>query len=124
MRNTARSILVFGIYVLAVGIILAFVPNILLGLFFLPAANEVWVRALGVLAIALSTYYLQAYRDNNTNFYVMTIRGRVLFAIGIIVLAIVTPNHLPMALFALVDLAGAAWTWFSVGQDAKLAPAT
>jgi hypothetical protein len=54
------------------------------------------------------TYYIQAYRDRNTDFFLMTIRGRVLFAVSIIVLALMTPNHLPLIGFALVDLLGAA----------------
>jgi hypothetical protein len=78
---------------------------------------------LGVLAVALGLYYVQAYRDKNTDFFAMTVWGRVIFALGIIGLAVTTPNHLALALFAIVDLAGAAWTWFSIGQDAKLAPA-
>jgi hypothetical protein len=119
MMKTSTTILVFGIYVLAVGLILTFVPNILLGLFMLPSANEVWVRVLGILAIALSTYYIQAYRDMNTDFYIMTIRGRVLFAVAIIVLALMTPNHLPLIGFALVDLLGAAWTWYANQQEVK-----
>jgi hypothetical protein len=119
MMKTSTTILVFGIYVLVIGLILIFVPNILLGLFMLPAANEVWVRVLGILAVALSTYYLQAYRDMNTDFFLMTIRGRVIFAISIIVLALMTPNHLPLIGFALVDLLGAAWTWYASQQEMK-----
>jgi hypothetical protein len=121
MNKASTSILVFGIYVVVVGLSLIFVPNIILSLFTLPAAEEVWIRVLGVVAVALGYYYIQASRDNNENFFKMSIWGRVGFAIGIAILAFVTPGHLPIIVFGIVDLLGAIWTWYARGQEAQMA---
>jgi hypothetical protein len=122
--NTAKtSILVFGIYVVAVGLSFLFVPNLVPGLFGLPPVTEVWIRVLGLLAFALGLYYIQASRDDNRAFYAMTIWGRVVFAVGLIGIALMTPNHMQLILFALVDLAGAGWTWYASRQQVQLAQA-
>jgi hypothetical protein len=121
LSNATRSILVFGIYIILAGLTLIFVPNILLGIVALPAANEVWIRAFGALAVVLGTYFLQAARDNNVRFYQMTILGRLLFAFSIIVLGLTTPGHLALGVFGLIDLAGAAWTWLSMRQESAVA---
>ena len=123
MKNVAISLLVFGIYVVAVGLSFLLVPNVVLGVFALPAANEVWIRVVGLLALAIGYYHIQASRDNNHAYFKMTIRGRVGFAIGLIILALVTPNHMQLILFAAVDLAGAAWTWYASQQQVQLAKA-
>src|SRR5688572_33188185 len=105
MKNATTSILVFGIYVVIVGLSFLLVPNVVLGVFGLPAANEVWIRVLGLLAFALGLYYVQASRDDNRAFYAMTIWGRVVFAIGVLILAFTNPGHMQLILFAAVDLA-------------------
>jgi hypothetical protein len=91
-----------------------------LGLFTLPAANEVWIRVVGILAICVGLYHIQASRENNQAYFTMTIWGSVVFAIGIICLALVTPDHLPLILFDLVDLLGAGWTWYARRQEVKI----
>ena len=123
MKNATTSILVFGIYVVLAGLVFLLVPNIVLGVFGLPAANEVWIRVLGIVAVALGLYYIQASRENNRAFYAMTIWGRVVFAVGVIVLAFTTPNHLQLILFAVIDLAGAGWTWYASREKLQLAQA-
>ena len=123
MKNATTSLLVFGIYVVAVGLSFLLVPNVVLGIFGLPAANEVWIRVVGLLALVVGLYHIQASRENNHAYIKMTIWGRVVFAIGVIILAFTTPNHLQLILFAIVDLAGAGWTWYASREQVQLASA-
>lgn len=123
MKNVSTTLLVFGIYVVAAGLSFLFVPNVVLGILGLPAANEVWVRFVGLLALAVGYYHIQASRDNNLAYFRMTIWGRVGFAIGLVILALLTPNHMQLILFAVIDLAGAGWTWYASQQQAQLAKA-
>jgi hypothetical protein len=123
MNNVKTSIFVFGTYVVAVGLSFLFVPNMVLSVFALPATNEVWIRVLGLLALALGLYYVQASRDDNRAFYAMTLWGRVVFAVGLIAIALLTPNHMQLILFALIDLAGAGWTWYASRQQVQVATA-
>jgi hypothetical protein len=117
MNNASRSILIFGIYVVIVGLTLIVIPNTLLVLLGFPTVTEVWVRVLGVLAAILGLYYVQAAREHNVGFYRMTIWGRALFMASLTALGLLTPGHAPLILFGLVDLAFAAWTWFALRQE-------
>jgi hypothetical protein len=114
MKNPSQSIFVFGIYVLLVGLSLFLLPNFVTGVFALPATSEPWIRALGAVAIALAGYYIQASRDNNIPYYRMSVWGRVVFSVLVVVIAVTTPDYLNMGLFAVVDLLGAAWTWYAL----------
>ncbi len=120
MNKASTTLLVFGIYAVAVGLSLLLIPNIITGLFTLPVADEVWIRVVGILAICVGFYHIQASRDNNQDYFAMTVWGRVLFAIGMTGLALLTPNHLPLILFGLVDLLGAIWTWYAQRQEGKI----
>jgi hypothetical protein len=53
MGASARSVLVFGVYLLGLGLVLLIVPNMLLSLFGMPTTTEVWVRVVGMLVIFL-----------------------------------------------------------------------
>lgn len=49
MGKAAKSVFVFGIYILVVGTTLMITPNTLLGPFGLELATDVWVRVTGML---------------------------------------------------------------------------
>ena len=53
-KNYYKSILGQFAYVIVSGISLIFFPNFLLGLFGIEATNEIWIRVLGMLVLALS----------------------------------------------------------------------
>ena len=69
MSNSAKSIFVFGIYSLILGITFLIIPNILLSLFGFQTTNEVWIRVIGMLLFLLAFYYIQAARKNFTAFF-------------------------------------------------------
>jgi uncharacterized membrane protein len=110
MSNSARSVFVFGLYLVVLGIILLVAPNFLLGMFFLPSTNEVWIRVVGMLLLFLGFYYDQAARKEMTEFFQWTVYVRptviVFFAIFVL-LGFASP---PLILFGVVDLLGAIWT--------------
>jgi hypothetical protein len=110
MSNSARSIFVFGLYLLALGIILIAAPNFLLGMFFIPSTTEVWIRVLGVVVLYLGFYYTQAARNEMTDFFQWTVYLRptlILFFSTFVILGFVGPT---LILFGVVDLLGAIWT--------------
>ena len=49
MSNTARSIYVYGVYLVILGLTLLVIPNVPLPLFGLPTTNEVWIRIVGIV---------------------------------------------------------------------------
>jgi hypothetical protein len=73
MNRAALSILVFGLYLLVQGALLLLAPNLLLSLFGLPPAQDVWPRAVGWALMALGFYYLQSARANVRLFFGWTV---------------------------------------------------
>ena len=110
MSKSARSVFVFGLYLVALGIVLLVLPNFLLGMFFLPSTTEVWIRVVGMLLLFLALYYIQAARKEMTDFFQWTVYVRatvILFFTAFVVLGFASP---PLVLFGVVDLLGAIWT--------------
>ena len=117
MSKSATSLLVFGLYLAMLGVTLVVVPNLLLTLFQIPATQEVWIRVLGVVVLVLSFYSIQAARGNDVSFFSSSVYARtpvVLFFTAFVLLGLAQP---PLILFGLIDLAGAAWTWFALRSE-------
>jgi hypothetical protein len=109
MSNSARSIFVFGLYLLALGIILIAAPNFLLGMFFIPSTTEVWIRVLGVVVLYLGFYYTQAARNEMTDFFQWTVYLRptlILFFSTFVILGFVGPT--------LIRFAGSHLDWLGI----------
>ena len=111
MSKAARSLFVFGVYLVGLGLILLFVPNLILQVFGVPPTNEVWIRVNGMFVLCLSFYYVQAARTNLIVFIRWTVWARlvVIFYFAAFVLLVSAPKVL--LLFGLIDLLSAIWTW-------------
>lgn len=114
MSNAARSIMVFGIYLLASGLSFVLIPNTILPLLGLAATPDVWIRVVGLLAAILGGYFLySAYYDDRV-FYRATIYARIVFFTGITAFVLLDLASPLLVVFGLIDLAGATWTWLSL----------
>ena len=110
MSRGARSVFVFGLYLVVLGIVLLVAPNFMLEMFFLPSTTEVWVHVVGMLVLFLGFYYIQAARKQLTDFIRWTMYPRsavILFFVAFVLLGFARP---PLILFGVVDLLGAIWT--------------
>lgn len=119
MNSSALSIKVFAVYVILTGITLVLVPNLLLSLFGFAAATEIWVRVLGALAVVVGSYYWICGAAGATAFFRATLVGRPLFCALCLGLVIFAAAPLPLLLFGLVDLLGAAWTALALRSESK-----
>ena len=119
MSKAARSLLVFGIYMLVLGMVLVVLPNVLLALFGLAETQEVWIRVVGMLVIILGCYDVLAARSELLPFFEWSVplRAIVILFFGVFVwLGYVAPVLL---LFGVVDLAAAIWTWVALRVDLR-----
>ena len=110
MSRGARSVFVFGTYMVVLGTALMVMPNVFLSLFGMGATNEVWIRLLGVLVALLAFYYVQAARSELTEFLGWTVYTRasvIVFFALFVILGLAEPI---LILFGIVDLLGAIWT--------------
>ncbi len=114
MSKGARSVFVFGLYLVVLGIVLLVAPNVLLGMFVLPGTSEVWVHVTGMLVLFLGFYYVQAARKELTDFIRWTMYPRstvILFFSAFVLLGLA---RAPLILFGVADLLGAIWTGLSL----------
>lgn len=110
MAQSAKSILVFGIYMVFLGIVLILAPNILLGLFGIQPTTEVWIRVLGVIVGIFGCYYIVAARNGLKPFFRATVYGRTAVLISFIAFAILGLLKPILILFGIIDFLGAIWT--------------
>lgn len=123
MTQAARSVYVFGIYLLVLGGILIGSPNTLLRLFGFATTTEPWVHVLGVTVMAIGMLDVASARGEQTRFFRATVWVRVfVFAIFIVfVLVKIAPPVL--VVFGLIDAAGALWTHLLLRKSSVVATA-
>lgn len=109
MSAATRSIQVWAIYTLVVGAALLLIPNTFLGLFQIDETNEVWVRVIGVVVLVLTIYYAFMVRVQSRTMFQATVYGRGFSTVLLVILAF-TAGPWQLALFAVLDAAGATWT--------------
>lgn len=110
MHDPILTIRVWGFYAMALGIVLATIPNLALELLGVHATDEVWIRVLGVVTIGLGIVYYGGARGRSVDVVKATIWDRVVVVVGLIVLWI-AGGPWQLVIFALVELVGIAWTW-------------
>jgi hypothetical protein len=100
-------------YVVALGVGLLAIPNVILELFRIEETDEVWIRIVGLLLVGYGLYYLTAVRAEFTPLYEMSVWVRWGIVVGLVVLA-VTVGPWQLVLFASVDLLGGLWTFLAL----------
>jgi hypothetical protein len=111
MTPAARSVNVFGTYLLVLGVVFLVAPDPLLQLIRLPPTTDVWIRIVGMLVASLGIYYRTAAAANLAPFFLTTVLVRTsvpLFLLGFILAGWV---EWPVMLYGAIDAAGALWTW-------------
>jgi hypothetical protein len=114
MTAASRSLYIFAIYLLVLGIVLIVMPNALLATFQLPETNEVWIRVVGMLVFNLGLYYYFMAPANNVLFLTLTVYVRALVIVWFTVFVLMDWVSPRLLLFGVVDLLAAAWTFFAL----------
>ena len=116
MASPAQTIRVFGGYLIVLSAALIFAPSLLLTPFGIPTPTDVWIRVTGMLVGFLGMYYILAASAGLVPFFRWSVPGRlsVLVFFGAFVGIGLAPPVL--LVFALIDAAGAIWTWFALKQ--------
>lgn len=109
MSAVAWSAAAFAVYLFGMGVALLAVPGTFQDLLDLPPADDLYLRLVGAIAIALGIYYAAAARDENLPFLRSTVPARTWVFIAFTVTALVAREPILIA-FGIVDLAFAAWT--------------
>jgi hypothetical protein len=114
MNKVNRSVFVFGLYSLVMGIVLLFLPNMVLPLFHLPVAGEPWLNLLGFVLVCSSYYYIRMALSGNLQFAKYTTHTR--FAAPLVVFYLIASGKADWHFlsFGIVDGIGGLWTWYEL----------
>ena len=118
MTYPAKTLFVFGVYLLGLGVVLVLDPNLLLSLFRVAATAEIWIRVVGMLVLEFGVCYVVAAQKNWAGFIALTVPLRL--SVMVFFAAFVFLAHAPAALllFGAADLAFALWTWSAIRKGA------
>lgn len=114
MTPAARSILVFGIYLVLLGVGLMLVPNLVLAPFGFVPTNEVWLRVAGSETAIIGFFFLVSARHGTESFFRATLIARPFLFLSLcayVVFGLAPPQ---LILFGAIDLLGALWTFLAL----------
>jgi hypothetical protein len=115
------SVLVWGLYLLLLGIALMLIPRPLMDLFQLPFGGGFGERMLGVLTLVLGLYYVLAARQRINALYRWKIAGH---ALGVCLMTLMIISGVaPLALLGTIamDVLAASWTLLALRRGAGVA---
>ena len=123
MSSAARSLLVFGIYVVSAGLALVLAPHLVLRLLGFPPAPDGWVRVAGVLSFFIGCYHIVGALYHLEAYIRATVYARIALAVVFGAFVVLRVMPAPLLLFGIVDLLGAAWTSYALrAQSGRAAP--
>jgi hypothetical protein len=110
MSSVAKSVYYFSFYLLIAGLSLFLFPNDTIGLLGFEATEEIWIHLVGALTFILGTFFFYMAKREVLPFFYISIFGRAIFVLAILLLVIFKNAPSALLLFAAVDLAGLLWT--------------
>ena len=111
IQKTYYSLYAQAIYVLATGLQLIFVPNMLLGMFGFEPTTEIWIKVLGIVVLSLTIVYYGINKHGSSEVVQLTVWSRAFVGVGFVLLALTGVAPMQIILFAGIDIATAVWTW-------------
>ncbi len=116
MSRAARSVYVFGIYLIVMGAVLFGAPNTLLPLLGLPRTTEPWIHVLGITVMAIGMFFVACARAEQRGFFRATVWVRTFAFLSLTVLVVLGIAPPIMVAFGAVDAGGAVWTRLSLRE--------
>ncbi len=110
MRRVEISILVWGIYIIILGLFMITIPVKTMALFDYQISDDLWVRFIGILAVVLGLYYIQVAQKKIIPLYRWKIVGHAfgLLCMTIFIISGVADKRLIGTM--VIELAGCLWT--------------
>ena len=110
MTSASKSLFVFAVYVLLLGVAFILAPATVMNVLGLPALSTGWARLIGVLALVIGTYDVVGARTESLVYITASVYVRLGFA-GAVTLLVLS-HEMPVAALPIgaIDFAGAVWT--------------
>jgi hypothetical protein len=111
MSRPAVSILGFGVYLAAGGLLLVLMPRELCSLLHLrPPGDTMWVRLCGMFFLDLAFYCIQAALSDERTFVRWSVRTRPLTIVFLVVFVAGGLENPSILIFGVIDLLATLWT--------------
>ncbi len=104
------SLRIWSYYVLAIGAGLPLIPNQIFDILAIENTSEIWIRVVGLVAIALGIVYFEGARRSVLGVVRSSVPSRGA-AVGAFVVLWITGGPWQLLIFAITDLAGLLWSW-------------
>ena len=119
MSKTAFTIKASCCYILALGLGLVLVPNLVLATLRMPPSGDVWIRVLGVVVINIGIFFWVAARTEAVALFHASVIVRPLVLVwfgAFVLLGLASPMLL---LFGVIEALGALWTWLMLKSEQR-----
>ena len=119
MSKTAFTIKASCCYIIALGLALVLVPNLVMSAMRMPATSDVWIRVLGVTVINIGAFFWVAAQTEAIALFRASVAIRPLVLVwfaAFVALGLVSPMLL---VFGVIEAAGALWTWLALRTDQR-----
>ena len=115
----ARSLQAFGWYLCGTGALLLLTPALVLAPLNLPVPQDVWIRILGVVALALGYTDVMTSKAGIVQMFWASVWRRAAAGVALLTLVMMSIAPTPVVLFALVDMGAAAWTALALRRQPR-----
>ncbi|MEQ9231433.1 MAG: hypothetical protein RIF46_12190 [Cyclobacteriaceae bacterium] len=117
MTKAARTVWVFGIYLMLEGVFLMMAPASMLHAIGIPDPNSVWRIVLGFVVAVLGYYYIRNGKENLRPFFTFTVQIRLLQLGFFVWLYFFERGTMALVLFSVVEAIAGVWTWHALKKS-------
>ncbi len=110
MHDPVLSLRIWSYYVLAIGVGLFLIPNQIFDILAIENTSEVWIRVVGLVAVALGVVYFEGARQRDLGVVRSSVPARAVAVVAFVALWI-TGGPWQLLIFATTDLVGVLWSW-------------
>lgn len=110
MEQPAKTVWIFGLYLLIEGVFLMLAPSWVLSAIGIPDPESVWRIVLGFVVAVLGYYYLRNAKANLVAFFGFTVQVRIVQLIFFVWLYVFERGTLALVAFSFIEFAAGMWT--------------
>ncbi|WP_436514937.1 hypothetical protein [Ekhidna sp. To15] len=111
MNKPAKTVWLFGLYLIVEGLFLMLAPSWVLSGIGLPDPESVWRLILGFVVAVLGYYYVRNANENLIPFFGFTVQIRIIQFVFFIWLYVFDRGTLSLVAFSFIEFAAGMWTW-------------
>lgn len=111
MDKSAKTVWVFGVYLIIEGLFLMLAPSEILSIIGIPEPESVWRIVLGFVVAILGYYYVRNAKENLLPFFGFTVQVRIIQFVFFIWLYLFERGTMTLVLFSFIEFAAGMWTW-------------